>query len=139
MYLLSLYVHCTVGASRAPTMVMAYFIQVRKIALLDIFKYLQSIRTVVEPNKHFLFQLAELEVNSRGVIVMILSRILLTQLLVCVTYFPRFIREWALLYSTTNSGEPMSTTTFAGTSRSFATARACTRRHTASTQRRTRH
>lgn len=70
-------------------MVMAYFIQVRKIALLDIFKYLQSIRTVVEPNKHFLFQLAELEVNSRGVIVIMLSRILLTQLLVLFDLFPQ--------------------------------------------------
>jgi predicted protein tyrosine phosphatase len=62
--LYQIYIHCTVGASRAPTMAMAYFIQVRKIALLDIFKYLQAIRTVVQPNHHFLFQLAELEVRE---------------------------------------------------------------------------
>jgi predicted protein tyrosine phosphatase len=75
--LYQIYIHCTVGASRAPTMAMAYFIQVRKIALLDIFKYLQAIRTVVQPNHHFLFQLAELEVSEH---------LLLACLLACCYY-----------------------------------------------------
>lgn len=56
-----LYVHCTVGASRAPMAIMVYFVVVRKISLLDIYRYLQAVRPVVGPNKHFLFQLAEIE------------------------------------------------------------------------------
>jgi hypothetical protein len=42
-------------------MVMAYFIAVRKITLKDIFDYLQLIRISVFPNRHFLFQLSDLE------------------------------------------------------------------------------
>ena len=57
-----IYIHCTVGASRAPMAVMLYFVVVRKISLLDSYTYLQAIRPVVGPNKHFLFQLAEIEV-----------------------------------------------------------------------------
>jgi protein-tyrosine phosphatase len=56
------YVHCTMGASRAPTMVMAYLIAKRKISLLDSLRYLQALRSVIQPNAHFLFQLAQLEV-----------------------------------------------------------------------------
>lgn len=51
------------GASRAPTMVMAYLIARRKISLLDSYRYIQSLRSVVQPNAHFLFQLAQLEVR----------------------------------------------------------------------------
>lgn len=58
-----LYVHCTVGASRAPMAVMLYFVVVRKVSLLDIYTYLQAVRPVVHPNKHFLFQLSEIEVR----------------------------------------------------------------------------
>ena len=51
------------GASRAPTMVMAYLIAKRKISLLDSLRYLQALRSVIQPNAHFLFQLAQLEVR----------------------------------------------------------------------------
>jgi predicted protein tyrosine phosphatase len=59
-----IYIHCTVGASRAPMAVMLYFVVVRKISLVDIYHYLQAIRPVVGPNKHFLFQLSEIEVGG---------------------------------------------------------------------------
>ena len=59
-----IYIHCTVGASRAPMAVMLYFVVVRKVSLLDIYKLLIAIRPVVGPNKHFLFQLAEMEVSK---------------------------------------------------------------------------
>jgi hypothetical protein len=36
-----IYIHCTVGASRAPMAVMLYFVVVRKISLVDIYHYLQ--------------------------------------------------------------------------------------------------
>ena len=52
------------GASRAPTMVMAYLIARRQISLLDAYLYIQSLRSIVQPNPHFLYQLAELEVFS---------------------------------------------------------------------------
>ena len=54
-------VHCTAGASRAPTIVLAYLVYVKKIPLVDAYKYLCAVRPVVMPNKHFLFQLAMLE------------------------------------------------------------------------------
>lgn len=53
------------GASRAPTMVMAYFIARRQISLLDSYRYIQALRSVVQPNAHFLFQLAQLEVWNK--------------------------------------------------------------------------
>lgn len=56
-----IYIHCTVGASRAPMAIMLYFVVVRKISLHDIYRYLQALRPIVRPNKHFLFQLAEIE------------------------------------------------------------------------------
>lgn len=59
-----IYIHCTVGASRAPMAVMLYFVVVRKIALVDIYNLLQAIRPVVGPNKHFLFELSEIEVHQ---------------------------------------------------------------------------
>ena len=45
---------------------MLYFVQVRKISLVDIYQYMQAIRPVVGPNKHFLFQLSESEVGEGG-------------------------------------------------------------------------
>lgn len=57
-----LYVHCNAGASRAPLMVLAYLVKVRKLSLFDAFYYLQCLRPAVCPNRHFLFQLAELEI-----------------------------------------------------------------------------
>ena len=58
-----LYVHCIVGASRAPTMVMAYLIRSKNISLWDAFSFIQARRVLAFPNPHFLFQLAEYEVK----------------------------------------------------------------------------
>lgn len=45
--------------------VMLYFVVVRKISLVDIYHYLQVVRPVVGPNRHFMFQLSEIEVGER--------------------------------------------------------------------------
>jgi protein-tyrosine phosphatase len=55
-------VHCSIGASRAPTAVMAYLVYARGIPLVDAFQYLVVLRPLVIPNQHFLFELAKLEV-----------------------------------------------------------------------------
>lgn len=55
------FVHCTAGASRAPTAIMAFLVAKRGITLCDAFNYLQSRRTQVRPNRSFLYALAELE------------------------------------------------------------------------------
>ena len=59
-----IYVHCTAGISRAPSMVLAYLVAERKIALRDAHDYLLSIRPIIAINDHFLFQLAELELEQ---------------------------------------------------------------------------
>ena len=60
------YIHCSAGASRAPASAMAFLISERKIPLADAFNYIQARRPLVNVNKHFLFQLAELEVKLLG-------------------------------------------------------------------------
>lgn len=55
--------HCTAGASRAPSAVLAYLISEKGLPLVDAYTFLTSIREVVQPNDHFLFQLAMLEVK----------------------------------------------------------------------------
>jgi protein-tyrosine phosphatase len=56
------YVHCSAGISRAPTMVIAYLIAERKVSLRDAYAYVASRRPIIGINDHFLFQLAELEI-----------------------------------------------------------------------------
>jgi len=56
-----LYIHCSAGISRAPTMAIAYLIANRKIPLKDAYSYVCNRRPLVGINNHFLFQLAELE------------------------------------------------------------------------------
>lgn len=57
------YVHCTAGASRAPTAILAFLVYNRRLTLVDAYKYVVALRPVVKPNPHFLFQLAMLEVQ----------------------------------------------------------------------------
>ena len=57
-----IFVHCTAGASRAPTAVCAYLVVRNEITLCDAFNYLRSRRMSVRPNRAFLFNLAELEI-----------------------------------------------------------------------------
>jgi protein-tyrosine phosphatase len=54
-------VHCQAGASRAPTMVMAYLITDYDITLNDAFRYICARRIKVKPNKRFMYELAMYE------------------------------------------------------------------------------
>ena len=56
------FVHCTAGASRAPSAVCAYLVTREELTLCDAFNYLRARRVQVRPNRAFLFNLAELEI-----------------------------------------------------------------------------
>lgn len=58
--------HCTAGASRAPSAVLSYLLIAKKLPLLDAYNYITYVRSVVQPNQGFLFQLAMLEVKLAG-------------------------------------------------------------------------
>ncbi len=58
-----IYVHCTAGASRAPTMVLAYLITYKDVCLADAYNFIKSLRPFININSHFLFQLAQLEIS----------------------------------------------------------------------------
>lgn len=58
-----MFVHCTAGASRAPTAILAFLVYHRNVPLVDAYRFVQALRPVVKPNTHFLFQLAMLEVQ----------------------------------------------------------------------------
>lgn len=55
--------HCSAGASRAPTAVIAYLLAKKRVTLEDAYNYVCRMRSVVYPNKRFLFQLSMLEVK----------------------------------------------------------------------------
>ena len=57
-------IHCTAGASRAPTIALAYLVDKIGLSLCDGFNYLRTKRIQVRPNKKFLFNLAELELKQ---------------------------------------------------------------------------
>jgi protein-tyrosine phosphatase len=56
------FVHCVAGASRAPSLVMAFLVRSKNITLWDAFAYVQARRPIAFPNSHFLFQLTQYEV-----------------------------------------------------------------------------
>ena len=56
--------HCTAGASRAPTAVMAFLIAEKGISLADAFNYMRARRVQVRPNRKFLYNLAQLEIEQ---------------------------------------------------------------------------
>jgi hypothetical protein len=58
-------VHCTAGASRAPTAVIAYLIAKKGLTLSDAFSYVRARRVQARPNRTFLFNLAELELEQK--------------------------------------------------------------------------
>lgn len=58
-----IYVHCSAGASRAPTAILAYLVYHCEVTLVDAYQFVTAKRGVVKPNTHFLFQLAMLEVQ----------------------------------------------------------------------------
>ena len=59
-----LLVHCTIGASRAPSAVMAYLVYARGVTLADAYNYLLTLRPLIMPNQHFLCELAKFEVSG---------------------------------------------------------------------------
>lgn len=58
-----IFIHCASGVSRAPTMVMSYMLQSKRISLGDAYEYVVACRPKVYPNEGFLYQLAKLEVH----------------------------------------------------------------------------
>eukprot|EP01038_Epipyxis_sp_PR26KG_P014618 gene14618-19631_t len=61
-----IFVHCTAGSSRAPTIILAYLIAIRGIPLVDAYNYLTVLRPLVAPNNHFKFLLAKHEIDKLG-------------------------------------------------------------------------
>ncbi|KAJ1434656.1 protein-tyrosine phosphatase-like protein [Ochromonadaceae sp. CCMP2298] len=59
------FVHCTVGSSRAPSAVLAYLVYNKGVPLIDAFRYVRTLRPVTLPNHRFLLELAKLEVGAR--------------------------------------------------------------------------
>lgn len=57
--------HCTAGASRAPTAVIAYLVAKKGLTLCDAFNYVRARRVQARPNRTFLFNLAELELEQK--------------------------------------------------------------------------
>lgn len=58
---LKIVIHCHMGISRAPTMIIAYLIRFKKIGFEKAFDFLKSKSDVIDPNAGFLMQLHELE------------------------------------------------------------------------------
>ena len=57
-------IHCTAGVSRAPAIAMAYILMERpKVCLVDIYRFIQARRPILNMNKKFLFNLAQLELT----------------------------------------------------------------------------
>jgi dual specificity phosphatase 12 len=61
-------VHCTIGASRAPSAVLSYLVYVKGVPLGDAYNLLMVLRPLVQPNQHFLFELAKFEVSAEPVV-----------------------------------------------------------------------
>ncbi|XP_050035477.1 dual specificity protein phosphatase 18 [Dermacentor andersoni] len=59
-------VHCMAGASRSPTLCLAYLMKYHRMRLRDAFRYLKSRRPVVHPNNGFFRQLIDYEIQLFG-------------------------------------------------------------------------
>lgn len=59
-------VHCMAGASRSPTLCLAYLMRYHQMRLRDAFRFLKSRRPVVHPNNGFFRQLIDYEVKLFG-------------------------------------------------------------------------
>jgi atypical dual specificity phosphatase len=59
-------VHCSAGASRSPTMVLAYFVLRRRCALRDAYEHVKALRPQIAPNQGFWLQLLEMEREVLG-------------------------------------------------------------------------
>ncbi len=56
------FVHCSAGASRSPTIVIAYLIWRNKMTLNDAFNLVKEKRPIIQPNPGFLQQLKQFEI-----------------------------------------------------------------------------
>lgn len=54
-------VHCELGVSRSPSIVIAYLMKKKKWCFDDSFKFVKSRRNLIDPNKGFISQLKEYE------------------------------------------------------------------------------
>ncbi len=59
-------VHCNLGASRSATAIIAYFMYTRKWSIETAFEYVKARRPVIGPNRGFLKQLSDFEVDLFG-------------------------------------------------------------------------
>lgn len=59
-------VHCMAGASRSPTLCMAYLMKYHRMRLRDAFRYIKARRPVVHPNNGFFKQLIDYETQLFG-------------------------------------------------------------------------
>ena len=56
-----IYIHCLFGISRSPTIVIAYLMWKTHSNFEDIYKYIKTRRSIIEPNKGFIQQLKEFD------------------------------------------------------------------------------
>ncbi|CAN7983430.1 unnamed protein product [Ixodes hexagonus] len=59
-------VHCMAGASRSPTLCLAYLMKYHRMRLRDAFRYIKARRPVVHPNNGFFKQLIDYEKQLFG-------------------------------------------------------------------------
>jgi protein-tyrosine phosphatase len=53
----AIYVHCSFGISRAPTIVIAYLMEYEGLALRQAYETVYQRRPIIGPNLHFMFHL----------------------------------------------------------------------------------
>ena len=54
-------VHCAAGVSRSPTLVIAYMMWSKKMSRKEAYEYVSARRPIIDPNEHFMDQLAVFE------------------------------------------------------------------------------
>ena len=60
------FVHCNMGLSRAPMLIMAYLVLILNRTLQDSWNMVRSVRPEVHPNVTFMYNMAVLELRERG-------------------------------------------------------------------------
>ena len=57
------FIHCHMGISRSPTLVIAYIMKYLRMSFTMAFQYLEKIRPIIEPNIGFIYQLEKYQKN----------------------------------------------------------------------------